>query len=88
MNPRSRLRLGEAEALVEAARAGIGLVQVPDHMAVDAIRAGHVVEVLESYRPTPLPINIVYPASRLLPPRVRVLIDALGEKGEKGAKMV
>lgn len=45
-------------------------------------------EVLESYRPTPLPIDNVYPASRLLPPRVRVLIDALGEKGEKRTKMV
>jgi LysR family transcriptional regulator, regulator for bpeEF and oprC len=79
MHPRSRLRLGDGEALVEAARAGLGLVQVPDYMAIDAIHAGHLVEVLERYRPTPLPITIVYPASRMLPPRVRVLIDALSE---------
>lgn len=80
MHPRSRLRLGDGEALVEAACSGLGLVQVPDYMAADAIGAGHAVEVLEKYRPVPLPINIVYPASRLVPPRVRVLIDALSEQ--------
>ncbi|MGQ0700732.1 MAG: LysR family transcriptional regulator [Panacagrimonas sp.] len=76
-HPRSRMRLGDGEALVAAAIEGLGLVQVPDYMTADAIRAKHLVELLPEYRPAPLPINIVYPGSRMLPPRVRALIDAL-----------
>lgn len=84
MLPGSRFRLGDGEALVEAASVGLGLVQVPDYMAAGAIATGRLQEVLETFRPPPLPISIIYPSARLVPPRVRVLIDALTrEKGER-----
>ncbi len=79
LQPVSRLRLGDGEALVEAAVASMGLVQVPDYMVVDAIGAGRVVEVLRNFRAPPLPINVVYPGTRMVPPRVRALIEALSE---------
>lgn len=75
--PKSRFRLGDGEALVQAAIDGLGLVQVPDYMVTDALKAGKLKEVLKSNRPAPMPISIVYPGKRFLPPRVRVLIDAL-----------
>src|SRR5262245_19822677 len=81
VQPASRLRLGDGEALIEAAIAGMGLVQVPDYMAVDALNSGRLVEVLREFRAPPLPINVVYPGSRMLPPRVRAFIDALSEPG-------
>ncbi len=81
IQPDARLRLGDGEALIEAAAAGLGLVQVPDYMAADAITSGRVVEVLGPHRAPPLPINVVYPTTRMLPPRVRVFIDALSERG-------
>lgn len=81
LQPSSRFRLGDGEALVEAAAAGMGLVQVPDYMAADAIGAGRVVEVLREFRAPPLPINVVYPGSRMVPPRVRAFIDALSQPG-------
>lgn len=81
LQPPSRLRLGDGEALVEAAISGMGLVQVPDYMAADAINAGRVVEVLREFRAPPLPINVVYPGTRLVPPRVRAFIEALSERG-------
>jgi DNA-binding transcriptional LysR family regulator len=81
MQPDARLRLGDGEALVEAAAAGLGLVQVPDYMAADAIATGRVVELLARHRAPPLPINVVYPTTRMLPPRVRAFIDALSERG-------
>jgi DNA-binding transcriptional LysR family regulator len=77
----ARLRLGDGEALVEAAAAGLGLVQVPEVMLTDALAAGRLVEVLAEYRPPPTPISVVYPSTRMLPSRVRVFIDALTERG-------
>jgi LysR family transcriptional regulator for bpeEF and oprC len=81
IQPDARLRLGDGEALIEGAAAGLGLVQVPDYMAADAIASGRVAEVLAKHRAPPLPINVVYPTTRMLPPRVRVFIDALSERG-------
>jgi LysR family transcriptional regulator, regulator for bpeEF and oprC len=81
VQPASRLRLGDGEALIEAAIAGMGLVQVPDYMTAEALNAGRLVEVLREYRAPALPINVVYPGTRLVPPRVRAFIDALSEPG-------
>ena len=81
IQPEARLRLGDGEAMIEAAAAGLGLVQVPDYMAAEAIASGRVAEVLAKHRAPPLPINVVYPTTRMLPPRVRVFIDALSERG-------
>jgi len=50
-------------------------------MSADALAAGRVVEVLADCRAPPSPINVVYPTTRMLPPRVRVFIDALSERG-------
>jgi DNA-binding transcriptional LysR family regulator len=38
---------------------------------------GRVVEVLPAHRPAPMPINVVMPSSRLMPPRVRAALDVL-----------
>jgi LysR family transcriptional regulator, regulator for bpeEF and oprC len=81
IHPDARLRLGDGEALVEAAAAGLGLVQAPDYMTIEAINSGRLVEVLADHRPAPLPINVVYPTTRMVPPRVRAFIEALSEPG-------
>ncbi len=81
LQPQARLRLGDGEALVEAAAAGLGLAQVPEVMLTDALAAGRVVEVLADFRPPPMPISVVYPSTRMVPPRVRVFIEALTERG-------
>jgi LysR family transcriptional regulator for bpeEF and oprC len=81
IHPDARLRLGDGEALVEAATAGLGLVQVPDYMTIESINSGRLVEVLASHRPAPMSINVVYPTTRMVPPRVRALIEALSQPG-------
>ncbi|MEJ8856722.1 LysR family transcriptional regulator [Variovorax robiniae] len=77
LQPRSELRLNDGEALVQAAVLGLGMVQLPSVMVDDELRDGRLVELLPSLRPLPMPISAVYPSQRLLPPRVRVLLDAL-----------
>jgi DNA-binding transcriptional LysR family regulator len=69
--------VNDGDGLVAAACLGLGLTQVPDYMAADALAAGALVEVLADARPKRMPISVVCPSSRLLPPRVRVALDAL-----------
>ena len=77
LTPESGVRLGEGEALVQAAAAGLGIIQAPTYLAEQEVKRGKLIEILENYRPPPLPISLVYPSHRHVPLRVRTLADAL-----------
>jgi len=77
LRPAPRHAINEGEGLVSAASAGLGLVQVPGFMADEAVKSGSLEEVLPSYRPKPMPISVVFPTHRHMPPRLRAFIDAL-----------
>lgn len=77
MDPRPAAVFDDGEAIVAAAVASMGLAQVPDYMAADALRRGEVVEVLKRHRPPPLQIAIVYPSARRVTPRLKALVDVL-----------
>lgn len=77
IQPRPKARISETNGLLEALLLGIGICQVPDYLVAGPIAAGRLVELLPSFKPPPLPINIVYPSGRLLPSRVRAAIEAL-----------
>jgi DNA-binding transcriptional LysR family regulator len=67
----------DGEAMVAAAVASMGIVQVPDYMAADAVERGSLVEILKRHRPPAVPISIVYPSARRITPRLKALIDVL-----------
>jgi len=75
--PPPRFLFNDGEAIVEAARMGLGLCQVPDIMVDAELARGELVEVLADCRPDAVPISVVYPSGRLLPARVTVVIEAL-----------
>jgi len=75
--PDTRVRINDGEGLVQAVLLGMGLAQLPDYFVADELAAGTLVEVLPGMRPPPLPVSAVYPAARLVPQRVRVLLEAL-----------
>lgn len=81
LHPASRVRLNDGEALVEAAKLGLGLAQLPDYFVRDEIARGELVEVLPAARPAALPVSIVYPGARLVPLRVRLLLQELEAVG-------
>lgn len=64
-----------AEVAVAHAEAGHGLTLVLAYQAMAAVQAGRLVVVLPGYEPPPLPIQLVYPTSRLLSTKVRAFVD-------------
>ncbi len=65
-------------ALWHAERGG-GLTMVLAYQAAEAVRAGRLRIVLAGFEPSPLPIQIVYPASPYVPSKVRAFIDLARE---------
>lgn len=80
-----RVRLGNTEALRDAALAGAGIVQLGAFLVGDDLRQGRLVPLLESYAPPGAPVCAVYPHRRHLAPKVRRLIDGLAARWEHGA---
>ncbi|OCP23507.1 MULTISPECIES: LysR family transcriptional regulator [unclassified Ensifer] len=65
----------EATTYLAAARAGLGVIQVPHFMVRDDLRAGTMVPVLADWQIDPEPIYLVYPPNRHLSSRLRVFAD-------------
>jgi DNA-binding transcriptional LysR family regulator len=81
IRPRARFSSSHGDAMVEAASDGAGIAQVLEHMVEHHLRDGRLIELLPACRPAPLPVNVLIPASRMMPSRVRALIDALTGEG-------
>jgi DNA-binding transcriptional LysR family regulator len=77
LRPVHTVQLDDTEGLAAAARLGFGLCQLPDNIVQDELARGELVEVLRGSAPPAMPISAVVPSGRLVPPRVRVLLDAL-----------
>ena len=73
--PRGDMILNDGPALLAAAIAGYGLVQLADYAVEEAIAAGALVPVLEKLRPAVDPISLVYLPTRHLSPKVRAFVD-------------
>jgi DNA-binding transcriptional LysR family regulator len=71
-----------ADAAIQHAMAGGGLTRVLAYQAADAIRRGQLKLVLRKFELPPLPVQIVYPNSRLLSAKVRAFIDLVLETAD------
>jgi LysR family transcriptional regulator, regulator for bpeEF and oprC len=72
-----RTQVNDGDGMVAAAVLGLGITQIPDYMVADELARGALVEALEGQRPAAMPISAVVPSLRLMPPRVRLVLDAL-----------
>jgi len=71
------LSVNEANAYVHAAVAGFGLIQAPGFMVEQQLKDGSLVQVLEPYRPKPMPVSLVYPSRSHVAPQVTAFADWL-----------
>lgn len=79
------LRLNNAEALVEAAIQGAGLVQLHSYLAAPAIASGRLRPLLEDFvSGDGPPIFVLYPSARLMLPKVRMFLDFMTDMFASG----
>jgi DNA-binding transcriptional LysR family regulator len=73
------LTVNSTETYHASALAGLGIIQVPRVGARDALRAKKLLEILPQYRPSPMPVSLIYPHRRNLSRRVRLFMEWLTE---------
>jgi DNA-binding transcriptional LysR family regulator len=76
--PRAVLETDHGPAMLDAARAGVGICQVFDLMVEDELRRGSLVRVLPELAVAGPALTAVWSASRRAHPNVRAIVDALG----------
>jgi DNA-binding transcriptional LysR family regulator len=72
---RVRLSSTTPDSAVDAARAGLGLVQATSYQVAEAVREGTLVPVLRGFEAPPTPVSLVYPSKRLTPLKLRAFLD-------------
>ncbi|MDO3388471.1 LysR family transcriptional regulator [Gilvimarinus sp. SDUM040013] len=71
------LRCNNGPSLVNAALKGLGLIQLPDYYLSAALRQKQLMAVLQTYTPEREGIWALYPPTRRLSPKVRLLVHHL-----------
>ncbi|CTQ47466.1 LysR family transcriptional regulator [Roseibium aggregatum] len=66
-------------SLVDAARKGIGIIQLPDYYVEAELASGRLVSLLDDFRAPDDGIWAIYPHNRHLSAKVRLLLNHLGE---------
>jgi DNA-binding transcriptional LysR family regulator len=75
-----RFEINDATAAIAAAEAGYGITIALSYMVAKSIRDGRLVPVLLNLSPPAAPVQLVYPESRLVAPKVRAFIDYAAPK--------
>ena len=78
--PRAAFTCNSVEALIAAARQGMGLAYVPDFAVRSELSSQSLIEVLSGARAAAGEFRLLWPSHRLLPSKVRALVDFLAER--------
>ena len=71
----ARFSVNRAEAAVAAARDGHGVLSVLSYQVASELADGSLVRILRRFERPPIPVQLVVPTARLMPPRVRFFLD-------------
>jgi DNA-binding transcriptional LysR family regulator len=77
-----RLATNSSDAAIQYAEADGGLTRVMAYQAAESLKAGRLRIVLAPFEQPAMPIQIVYPTSRLLSAKVRTFIDLVTEMAD------
>lgn len=74
----------DGEAIIAMALAGFGLCQMPESLLAPFVRAGAMVQVLDTATSSRAPLYLLWPIVRQMLPRVRVVVDEFGRRADAG----
>lgn len=72
---RPRFSVNTADAVVDAAAAGIGIARVMSYQAASAIADGRVTTILRDFATDPVPVSLVHQPQRVQPLKRRAFMD-------------
>ncbi len=75
-----RLRVNDMAAAISAARSGLGVARVFCYQVEDDIGDGRLVTILDEFAPPPVPVSLVFQASRQRSVTVRAFVDLAVER--------
>ena len=82
---RPRLTVTSIDAQLAAVAAGLGIANVLTYQAAEGLADGKLCPVLSEYAPVPLPVSLLFDASRARLPAVRLFIAAMRERAANKA---
>ena len=74
---RVKHEMGDGEMLLDMTLAGGGLAQLPTWLVQTHIQQGLLVPVLEQYAGAEMPIHVIWPRTRYIQPKIRMVVDEL-----------
>jgi DNA-binding transcriptional LysR family regulator len=74
------LTVSSLRAAIDAARAGWALTRALSYQVQEDLADGRLLPVLEAYEPPPLPVRLVYPASRRPSARLMAFVELASER--------
>jgi DNA-binding transcriptional LysR family regulator len=72
---RSRLTVSTAEAALDAAICGVGLVRLLSYQAAEAVNAGKLTVVLRTFEAAPVPVHLVYLRDMRMTGKLRAFLE-------------
>jgi len=84
---RPRFAGNTADAVIAAAVAGVGIARLLTYQAAEAVRDGHLVTMLHTEAPPPMPVHLVHPAAPLMPLKLRVFLDFVAPRLKSALRM-
>ena len=78
LNP--RLAVNEIDAILMAVLAGRGIGRPLSYQVADQLASGELLRILPDYEPDALPVQLLVPSARHMPPRLRACFDFLVAK--------
>jgi DNA-binding transcriptional LysR family regulator len=80
-----RITVTSVDAQIAAAEAGLGIANVLSYQAAEGLAANRLCRVLDEHAPPPVPVNLLFDASRARLPSVRLLFDGMRRRANTGA---
>lgn len=76
--------ISDGDALLQACLTGLGIAQFPELMVTRFLKEKQLVPLLENYEPDPIDLNVIWPRTKHLFPKIRLILDELSKKMKEG----